>query len=203
MITQEGTGIGMTVTKMLVERLAGRIGLESELGVGSTFWIEMPLASNKDVLIWADNLRIGIDAIDKDHQIIIMMLNRVNDRSIDDADLADIIEELIDYTLYHFRREEAVMEVCAYPDLDDHRNIHRNLAAEIGDLADAWRGERDPERIHNLHKYIREWLINHIVNEDSKISPYTKGTYQDIKQALDIIESTNRFTLPPKLTHMS
>jgi PAS domain S-box-containing protein len=39
----EGTGIGLTVTKQLVELLEGRIGFISEAGVGSTFWIEIPL----------------------------------------------------------------------------------------------------------------------------------------------------------------
>lgn len=46
MKASEGTGIGLTVTKLLVEKLAGRIGFDSEVGVGSTFWIELPLASN-------------------------------------------------------------------------------------------------------------------------------------------------------------
>ena len=43
MISREGTGIGLTVTKLLVERMAGRIGFESEEDVGSTFWVELPL----------------------------------------------------------------------------------------------------------------------------------------------------------------
>jgi signal transduction histidine kinase/CheY-like chemotaxis protein len=41
---QEGTGIGLVVTKRLVEMMGGAIGVTSEEGVGSTFWIELPLS---------------------------------------------------------------------------------------------------------------------------------------------------------------
>ncbi|MDM8565955.1 ATP-binding protein [Candidatus Halobeggiatoa sp. HSG11] len=38
----EGTGIGLTITKRLLEMMDGQIGVESEIDVGSTFWIEIP-----------------------------------------------------------------------------------------------------------------------------------------------------------------
>ena len=38
----EGSGIGLTITKRIVEIMNGKVGVESEEGLGSTFWIELP-----------------------------------------------------------------------------------------------------------------------------------------------------------------
>jgi PAS domain S-box-containing protein len=37
----EGTGIGLSIVKKGMERMGGRVGLESEPGKGSTFWLEL------------------------------------------------------------------------------------------------------------------------------------------------------------------
>jgi PAS domain S-box-containing protein len=42
----EGTGIGLALVRKVVERMGGRVGVESELGCGSRFWIDLKTADS-------------------------------------------------------------------------------------------------------------------------------------------------------------
>jgi len=84
-----GTGLGLALSKLLVESMGGAIGVESEFGSGSTFWIELnaaepesnghPLRGRRPSLKLIDETEEKLILSIDDNPIVVSLLNGIID----------------------------------------------------------------------------------------------------------------------------
>ncbi len=77
----EGTGIGLTITRRIMELMGGSIEAESEVGVGSTFWLELPLEDESHdhvVAAQQDDPPQGEALVERQHLVLYIEDNPAN-----------------------------------------------------------------------------------------------------------------------------
>lgn len=126
--------------------------------------------------VWAPEYALEIEAIDLQHRQIIDYINQVyeaRDSAEGQSRLAEVLSNLVDYTLSHFAFEEAVLEVVNYPALSEHQRTHRHFAELIAAMK---RRFEDGEAIaEDLAIILRRWLLDHIMAEDQQYAPVVRA----------------------------
>lgn len=120
---------------------------------------------------------VGIEQIDTEHRQLFEIAARVydslgtktGDGAADAARAATA--ELIDYTATHFASEESLMEAAAYPDLENHRKLHRHLISQARDME--MRAEFGEQYVPvELSHFLYTWLVEHIQANDKKFGEF-------------------------------
>ncbi|MGE8362651.1 bacteriohemerythrin [Pseudomonas sp.] len=117
-------------------------------------------------LEWSDDLDTGIAVIDGQHRRIVDMINQLHvaQQSGRPEGVAQVIEELVDYTISHFAFEEAMLEEAGYIFTKAHKRVHEVFIKRVaGYRARFVQGEDITEELKSL---LGRWLFGHIRNDD-------------------------------------
>ncbi len=126
---------------------------------------------------WDGSYSVGIEAMDNDHKQLLSLINSLQTAvyyPTDEAFERKALRELVDYTKYHFQREEDLLREHDYPDYAPHKKEHEDMIAKVRDFCQAY--EKDRERtIYDLTQFLKTWLIEHINGTDQKYVSFLHG----------------------------
>jgi len=118
---------------------------------------------------WSKNLEIGVDFVDADHKVLIKLLNQVNDCIVQHEEstvIGSVLEALVEYTDYHFLREEKMMKISGYPNLLEHREIHLTLSSKVRKIYNDYQSEPWKVNPDDILAFLKSWLVEHIMGHD-------------------------------------
>lgn len=125
---------------------------------------------------WDEKLSVGIDEIDAQHKKWISIINELHD-SIMDGKSLDTLEKIVNdveqYTFFHFAEEEKLLEKVAYPELARHSRIHFSFRQEITRVKSAILSGQVVLRTQVM-SVLKNWLLDHIMKEDMKYGDFIK-----------------------------
>jgi hemerythrin-like metal-binding protein len=130
---------------------------------------------------WNDALSVNVKEIDRHHKKLMELINGVYQGMMMDKGkeiIGKILNELLEYTEYHFGYEEELFQKYGYPETKEHIAKHKNLVSKVKDFVDEFQaGNASVD--HDLLIFLRSWLTNHIMGTDQEYSNFlnSKGVY--------------------------
>lgn len=121
---------------------------------------------------WNDEYTLGIEEIDKQHQRLIELAEQVyqvlNDPwRIDKYNqILELLGELKDYTIYHFKSEEEYMTTIGYKKRFSHAIEHNAFVEKLNAVDLTEIDAAQDKYLQELLGIITDWVVNHIMTTD-------------------------------------
>lgn len=117
---------------------------------------------------WNNSYSVGVSSIDGQHMKLFDLMNELH-TSMSNGTAREVtgrlLQDLLAYTRTHFSNEEAMLARAAYPQLDQHRLLHRSMTKKVADFSARFQRGEAALSVHML-TFLRDWLSDHILRED-------------------------------------
>ncbi len=128
-----------------------------------------------EIFPWDDNFETGIPAIDAQHRQLLSLLNSLVSHLAFQADAPSlnlVFEQLKDYTLIHFRDEEAIWATELGSDrwAVEHQHAHHSFVEEVLRLKAEEGVKTLDEVITDIAAFLTHWLALHIIEADKRMA---------------------------------
>ena len=123
---------------------------------------------------WTEEIRVGIDEVDEQHRKLFDMLNRLYDsvtEGKEQSTLVSILDDLVEYTVYHFNTEEKFFAEYEFPGFEEHKAAHDNLTGTAVDLQ-AKLKEGSASISFELLDFLHGWLAEHTSGLDKEFGDF-------------------------------
>lgn len=125
---------------------------------------------------WDSSYDVGIDMVDKQHRHLIELTNSLYNACLGEKieleeKFKDVMKELVEYVMVHFKDEENIMRKINYPKFKEHKQKHEEFVREILSAVNNYR-EGKQFVPNSFVRFLRDWLFNHILINDKELARY-------------------------------
>lgn len=124
-------------------------------------------------ITWGDNLRLGHETLDSDHQKLVAIINQLADSVMNPSSQQaneELLRDLLAQTIAHFALEDQLMVTHRYPHAEEHMAEHAKLIQMAFDTKAEF--EADLSSSVSLLRFLRRWLTHHILTTDKALEDY-------------------------------
>jgi len=153
-----------------IAHIVSNAGRQFDPVVVAAFQTTMTRRLMDERIRWMSDWSVGSGELDEDHRRLTMLVNQlaVADDGDDRAMMEAVIDELIQYTEVHFRKEEDYMSRIGFPQLDQHREQHDFLTRQVMAFRTRFFNGLPGKLNDEIVAFLSDWLSRHIQGEDQQ-----------------------------------
>lgn len=138
------------------------------------------------LLVWSDDYLTGYSDIDNNQKQLFFMVNgffESNDETASYEVLSAFLEELLKYSINHFKLEEQYMKKSKYPLLKHHKASHKNLHETVYNIKKQMLKGKHTAPYDSIFMLASDWLNNHVHRYDIIFAAFcaNQSVYMDKK----------------------